>query len=648
MSGTIKVTFEPEGKAAYVLAGSLVLEAAARAGIIIDTPCGGRATCGKCRVVVRAGCSEPTETERRMFSAKELAAGLRLACQAKVLDDTSVTVPDASRFFEQKILTTGVGGTSHVRPAVIKRAVTVPEPTLEDQRADTDRVLAALEEVECTRVQGGASEKKKAEGPVSALSTHHSPPSTLHAPRFTLHLGAARQLPAVMRAVPHHLTVVLFDHEIIAFEPGDTASRCFGAAFDIGTTTVVGSLIDLTTGREVAIGARTNPQVAFGDDVIARISHAMAGGMGDLQGKIVECINDILDELTAKVLVPREAIYEVTTVGNTTMHHLLLGLDPQNVALVPFPAVVRQAVHLPAADVGIRIHPRGMLYTMPNIAGFVGGDTVGVILAADMLHREKITLAVDIGTNGEMVLGNKERLVSCSTAAGPAFEGARIRYGMRAADGAIEQIRFGGDVEISVIGNVPARGLCGTALIDAVAELLRVGIVEATGRMLGPDAAPASVPDALRRRILPGDHGPSFILAQASETSLGEPVVLTQRDIRQVQLAKGAIRAGIEVLKTELGVDDSGIDAVLLAGAFGNFIRRSNALRIGLLPPVEHQRIHFIGNGAVVGAKMVLACTDYRDEAELASLRTEYLELGSRMDFQEQFAEAMMFPEEDA
>jgi uncharacterized 2Fe-2S/4Fe-4S cluster protein (DUF4445 family) len=679
MSGTIKVTFEPEGKAAYVLAGSLVLEAAARAGIIIDTPCGGRATCGKCRIVARGGCSEPTETERRMFTAKELAAGLRLACQAKVLADTSVTVPDASRFFEQKILTTGVGGTSHVCPAVIKRAVRVPEPTLEDQRADTDRVLAALGDGDTPSSLPRAFHNSPREGtspgyPPAGLE----PAGGARAPRplegrgmprpylgvseYKLDLAAARQLPAAMRAVPHHLTVVLFDHEIIAFEAGDTTSRCFGAAFDIGTTTVVGSLLDLTTGREIAVGARTNPQVAFGDDVVARITHATAGGLADLQTKIIECLNDILEELTGKAGIPREAIYEVTTVGNTTMNHLLLGLDPQNVALVPFPAVIRQAVHLPAADLGIRIHPRGMLYTMPNIAGFVGGDTVGVILAADMLHREKITLAVDIGTNGEMVLGNRERLVSCSTAAGPAFEGARIRYGMRAADGAIEQIRFSDDVEISVIGNAPARGLCGTALIDAVAELLRAGIVEPTGRMLGPDKAPASVPDALRRRILPVEQasgllasgtlaphgGPSFILAHAAETSLGEPVVLTQRDIRQVQLAKGAIRAGIEVLKTELGVDDGGIDAVLLAGAFGNFIRRSNALRIGLLPPVEHQRIHFIGNGAVVGAKMVLACTDYRDEAELASLRTEYLELGSRMDFQSQFASAMMFPEEDA
>jgi uncharacterized 2Fe-2S/4Fe-4S cluster protein (DUF4445 family) len=272
---------------------------------------------------------------------------------------------------------------------------------------------------------------------------------------------------------------------------------------------------------------------------------------------------------------------------------------------------------------------------------------VGVILATELPSREKTTLAVDIGTNGEMVLGNRERLVACSTAAGPAFEGARIRYGMRAADGAIEQVVFGRGVQTSVIGNVAPRGLCGTALIDAIAELLRAGILEPSGRLLGPDAAPKRLPKALRRRIVPGDQGHDFVLAEAKETSLGEPILLTQRDIRQVQLAKGAIRAGIEVLKGELGVDDAQIDAILLAGAFGNFIRRRNALRIGLLPPVEHERIHFIGNGALVGAKMVLACAEYRQEAERISRQTEYLELGGLPDFQAQFVDAMMFPESE-
>jgi len=611
--GPIKVTFEPEGKAAFVLPGSLVLEAAARAGIIIDTPCGGRGTCGKCRVVVRDGCSAPTATERRLLRPKELAAGLRLACQAKLERETAVTVPDASRFFEQRILTTGVGRATHLRPAVVKRSAVVPEATLEDQRADADRALGAL----------------GAEG-------------------LRLDLAAARQLPAALRAEGGRLTAAIVGDDLIAFEPGDTRARCFGAAFDIGTTTVVGSLLDLTSGHEVALAARTNPQVSFGDDVVARITHASEDdGLGELQAKIVECINDILAEVTAKAGVPREAIYELTTVGNTTMGHLLLGLDPRHIAQMPFLAAVRQAIVVPAADLGIAIHPRGRLYAMPNIAGFVGGDTVGVILAADLLARTRPTLAVDIGTNGEMVLGTAKRLVACSTAAGPAFEGARIRFGMRAADGAIEQVRLGEDVETSVIGDAPARGLCGSALIDAIAELLRCGILEPSGRLRGPDELPRRLPKALRRRVVPGERGNDFILVHAPQTRLGQPILLTQGDVRQVQLAKGAIRAGIEVLKAELKVDDAGLDAILLAGAFGNFIRRRNALRIGLLPPVEHERIHFIGNAALAGAKMALACTDYRDQAEAVSRQVEYLELGGLPGFQAAFAEAMMFPDSD-
>ena len=235
--------------------------------------------------------------------------------------------------------------------------------------------------------------------------------------------------------------------------------------------------------------------------------------------------------------------------------------------------------------------------------------------------------------------------VACSTAAGPAFEGARIRFGMRAAEGAIEQVRFADDVDVSVIGNVPARGLCGTARIDAVAELLRAGILEPTGHMLAPADVPGDVPEAIRRRVVAGERGSDFILVHDAQTSIEGPILLTQGDIREVQLAKGAIRAGIELLKAQLGVDDEGVDAVLLAGGFGNFIRRRNAIRIGLLPPIEHERIHFVGNAAFIGAKMVLACTDYREQAETVSRQTRYLELGGMPEFQMQFAEAMMFPE---
>ncbi|MBL7223125.1 MAG: DUF4445 domain-containing protein [Candidatus Brocadiae bacterium] len=608
----MKVTFQPEGKAAHVLPGSLIIEAAARAGIIIETPCGGRGTCGKCRVIVQDGCSETTDTERGRLTADELAEGVRLACQAKVMADTSVTVPEASRFFEQRILASGEGGTSRLCPAVAKRAVELAEPTLEDPAADSDRLLASLDD-----------------------------------DAIELDIGAVRQLGSAARGDGGQVTAVLHGHDLIAVEPGDTTAQCFGLAVDVGTTTVVGSLLDLATGHELGVASRTNPQVAHGDDVIARISHAGdAEGLAQLQGKITECLNDIIGELTATAGVSPDAIYQAVIAGNTTMNHLFLGIDPSHVALMPYPAVLRRGGVFAAVDLGVGIHPRGRVITLPNIAGFVGGDTVGVVLATRLLERDKPTLAVDIGTNGEMVLGTRHRMVCCSTAAGPAFEGARIRYGMRAAEGAIEQVRLGDDVEVSVIENVPPRGLCGSALISLVAALLQRGILESTGRLVPPDALPADLPEALRRRVVEHGGAWAFAVATEEESALDEAILLTQRDVRELQLAKGAIRAGIEILVHEFGIESGDIDCVLLAGGFGNFIRRGAALRIGLLPLIEHERIRFVGNAAIVGAKMALACNDYMHQAEEISRRTEYIELGALPEFQMRFADAMMFPEE--
>ena len=610
MAESIRVVFEPEGKAAYVLPGSVVLEAAARAGIVIETPCGGRGTCGKCRVVCRDGCSEPTEVERRFLSPEELSEGHRLACQTRLLAETTITVPQSSRFAEQRVLTTGEGKPRELAPAVWKRAIRPDTADLDNPQADADRVRAALDH----------------DGPLS------------------LELGAARELPTLMKSGDGTLTAVVRERQIIAFEPGDTTARLHGVAFDVGTTTVVGSLLDLRTGHELAVAARTNPQVAFGDDVVSRISHAAEGALGELQALVVGCLNDILRELQERSGVPRGEIYEATIVGNTTMSHLLLGLDPEQIARIPFAPVVREGLTLPAAELGLGVHERGRVHVLPNIAGFIGSDTVGVILAAGLRHRREPTLAVDIGTNGEMIMALDGRLVACSTAAGPAFEGARIRHGMRAAPGAIEQVRLGEDVAVSVVGNVPPRGICGSALIDAVAELLRAGILEPSGRLLPPEDLPADLPEALRSRVVPGEQGLEFVLVRQGESGLDEPIVLTQRDIRQVQLAKGAIRAGIEILKKRLGLGDEDLSAILLAGGFGNFIRRSNAVRIGLLPPVEHSRIRFIGNGALAGAKMALASLEDRRLAEAVSRQVEYVELGSLVEFAAEFAEAMLFP----
>lgn len=610
MAEGVRVVFEPEGRAAYVLPGSVVLEAAARAGIIIETPCGGRGTCGKCRVVVREGCSEPTEIERRFLGPAELSAGQRLACQTRLLAQTTVVVPEASRFFEQRALTAAEGGPRELAPAVWKKALRLDPAMLDEPLADADRVRAAL-----------GSERP-----------------------LRLDLGAARELTHTLKADGEVLTAVGHDRDIIAFEPGDTTGRLHGVAFDVGTTTVVGSLLDLRSGRELAVAAQTNPQVAFGDDVVSRITHAASGGLGELREAIVACLNGLLRELEERSAVPRRQLYEATVVGNTTMSHLLLGLDPENIARIPFTPVVREGLTVGAAELGLEVHERGRVRVLPNIAGFIGSDTVAMVLAAGLPQCREPTLAVDIGTNGEMVMALDGRLVACSAAAGPAFEGARIRFGMRAARGAIEQVRLGEDVAVSIVGNAPPRGLCGSALIDAVADLLRAGIIEPSGRLLPPEKLPPGVPEALRRRVVPGERGQAFVLVPEERSALDEAIVLTQADIRQVQLAKGAIRAGVEILKKTLGLADRDLGAILLAGGFGNFIRRSNALRIGLLPPVEHERIRFVGNAALAGAKMALASVQDRRAAEEVSRRVEYLELGRLADFAAEFAEAMLFP----
>ena len=615
MPPTVRVQFQPDGKSVFVLEGTTLIEAAGKAGIILETPCGGKGACGKCCVQVVQGQVAPSDACRERLSDAQISDGYRLACQTHAQEDLVIYVPTETRFFEQKILVEGAERETALEPNIQKRFIQLDEPTLEDERSDLDRIKDALD------------------GEMPGL----------HAD-----LEIIRQLPNTIREADLKVTVVMEGSDIIAVEKGDTTSCNYGVAFDVGTTTLVGMLIDLNTGKQLAAASRTNPQVVFGDDVISRITYAMdkPEGLHELNEQVVAGMNEIIAEMVSSTGVDRGCIYEVSMVGNTTMNHILLKINPEHLGRSPFVAAVREGVEVKARSLGIHVHPDGNLYTMPNIAGFVGGDTVGVILATDLMAGDSVRLAIDIGTNGEIALGSKDRLLASSTAAGPAFEGARIQHGMRAADGAIDKVVMGDDVLVSVIGNASARGLCGTGLIDAVAELLRVGIVDAMGRMLPQDELPSGLPDALRERVVAGEPGTDFVLVHAEATQNRQPLLLTQRDVREVQLAKGAIFAGISVLKGVLGVSDDDISEVLLAGAFGNFIRRSMAKRIGLLPNVPVERIRFVGNAAGVGSKMALIARDCRQAAERISRETEYIELGGRADFQQEFMMAMLFPED--
>jgi len=608
-----RVTFEPSGRSVFVLPGTKILEAAGRAGIALDTPCGGQGTCGKCRARVSRPSGAPAApAPSRALGAQDIAAGWRLGCATRIDSDMFVEIPEESRFEHRpQILTGDSGHATAPDPVVSKRHFSLPEPSLDDQRSDLARLR-------------------------SALGEDVSVPGEI--------LG---ELPGFLRRNNWRGTAVLTDHTLMGLEPGDTTRSLHAVAFDLGTTTVVGTLLDLLSGREIAVASGINGQTAFGDDVISRIMRIRERGaaLAELQQAAAMTLNRLIDELVHESGRSRSDIYEITVAGNSTMQQILCGLDPSSLGEVPFVQVFDSPLDLPAASIGLGVHPGARVFVFPQIGGFVGGDTVAGMLASALDRWDAPVLFIDIGTNGEIVLACDGKLLAASTAAGPAFEGARIRQGMRATAGAIEKVVFADDVAVNVIGNVKPVGLCGTALIDAAAELLRAGILDATGRILPPDEAPSAVPPALRRRLVTQDGETHFMLVPGSESAGGEPIMLWQRDVRELQLASGAIRAGTNILLKRAGIDAGRLGAVLLAGAFGNFIRRNNAQRIGMLPEVQCQSVRFIGNAASLGAKLALVSQAKRAYALDLARRAEHVDLSRDTDFQAEFASAMMFPD---
>lgn len=608
----VRVAFQPYGREAVTLAGSSLLETAACVGLTIETPCGGGGRCGKCRVQITAGAPPPGAVDTEVLSPRELSEGWRLACQTHLKAPATVYVPESSLFGSrhQILIAMETPEIGELRPAVRKEYVTLEAPTIESDEPDLLRLEARLGHVKTDA-------------------------------------SMLRELPGKLRNAGFKGTAVLTDHHLIDFEPGDTTGLRYGVAFDVGTTTLVGVLVNLTTGREAAVASRMNPQVRYGDDVLSRIRRVMErpGGLTDLRDAVAAEIASMVSELCEHADVTADHIYEATFSGNTTMEHLLCGLDPSALGQVPFTSVFARGLLLSAADLGIPIHPRGLVYVFPIIGGFVGGDTVAGMLAARIDAQDGPTLMVDIGTNGEIVLAHDSQLWAASTAAGPAFEGARISCGMRATAGAIEKIVIDGDVRCSVIGDAPPVGLCGSALIDAVAEMLRHGIVSPQGRLRDAAELPPNTSEPLRRRLCRDRQGePAFLLAEGAT-----PVTLTQRDIRELQLASGAIRAGINILLKNARLHACDLARIRVAGAFGSFIRRSNAQRIGLLPSeVDRDRIQHVGNASLSGARWALLSTGARARAEELARRTRHVDLSRDPDFDLEFAMAMIFPDEQA
>lgn len=609
----MKVRFEPSGIATDVDAGQTLLEAANAAGVEMESVCGGRGTCAKCRVIVSGDVSALTDLEAKGLTEAELRAGYRLACQAVVESDVKVVVPEESRISRVSILSEGVQRTLQLKPWVQRHILQIPEATLEDQICDLDNVARIW----------------KTRSDVELKPT----------------LRALRQLPFALREQEGQIALIQVDDRVVRIEAGQGPTRLLGIAFDIGTTTVVGYLTDLETGEQLAVSSLLNPQIRYGDDVVSRIGFASQeeNGLAILQREITQALNKIIVETTAAAAVSTQDILAMTAVGNTTMHHLLLGINPEALARSPYVPVVTAAQCLTAAELGIAIYPDAHIWTLPNIAGWVGADTVGVILSTGVYEDEEIALAIDIGTNGEMAMGSKRRLITCSTAAGPAFEGAHLSCGMRAADGAIDEVRINNDVDWHTIGGSAPRGICGSGLVDMVAEMLRVGIIDSTGMMQDGSDLCQDNHRKLGERIVQEGRQRLFLLVDAAEGAAGRAIRVTQRDVRELQLAKGAIRAGIEILMKELGIGPHEVKRVYLAGAFGNYIRPESALGIGLIPRFPNAEVIPVGNAAGSGAKMALLSSKARDEASDIMTHVEYLELSGRPDFQYEFSEAMIF-----
>jgi uncharacterized 2Fe-2S/4Fe-4S cluster protein (DUF4445 family) len=596
--------------------GVTLFDAASWNGIAIDSTCGGHGTCKKCRIRFKADPPVPTSLDLRAYTAAEIKDGWRLACRTPATTDADIEVPPLVT--RPKAAIVGVGRQVILRPAVRKRYLELAEPSLADQVTDLERVLAEL-----TDLGTGAD------------------------------LAVLRNLGGTLRASDFKVTAVVADETLIAVEPGDTTGRAFGLAFDLGTTTVVATLLDLTTGTPVAVESMLNKQQPFGADVIARISATMLDPAA--RDKLRQLAQETLAELATAACqaggVLPEEVYEVALAGNATMVHLVLGIDPEPLGVAPFIMSARLLPEVRAHDLGVPAHPQARAVVFPAFGAYVGGDITAGLLASGMDRDPRVRLFIDIGTNCEIVLGGRDWLLATAAPAGPAFEGASIRCGMRAADGAIEAVEITGDGELklTVIGDTDPTGLCGSGLVDAVAALAEAGLIDSSGRFTAgspmerfPDQEEArGQAQRLADRLTTIGKERVFVLHWSADRDPATSVYLSQRDVRELQFGKAAIATGWRILLEEAGLAIEDVKQVLLAGSYGSYLNARSAIRIGLVPDVGTRRIIAAGNVAGEGAKMALL--SLRDRAAALSLLEEvtYVELSDRQDFNDRFIDQL-------
>ncbi len=628
------VVFQPSGLRGEVNEDATLLDAAQRLGVGLESLCGGKGACGKCKVRVEEGyfaeygigssvgaVETREEPGRKFLSTRQFREGYRLACQTHLHGDVVVFVPEESRKGAQVVRKEATAREITVNPAVKGYYIEMKPASLHDPTGDFERVQAALE-----RKYG-----------ISNLAIDY---------RVLLHM------PDAIRDGRWKVTVTVWHgREIIGMRPG-RVKGIYGLAVDVGTTTVAAYLCDMATGEVIATESMMNPQVAYGEDVMSRIGFAAKGGKGlkQLNRAVIRGLNEIAAKASARAGIRRSHIVDMVVVGNTCMHHLFLNINPRYLGKPPFPPAAHHSQDIKARDLGLHVAPGAYVHVLPIEAGFVGADNVAVLIAEEPYNQDAAELIIDIGTNGELILGNRRRLYSTSCATGPAFEGAEISHGMRAAPGAVERVKIDPktlEVGFKVIGNekwntedgnIGALGICGSGIFDVAAQMFLAGVIDKGGRF---------VSGLKTNRSRKNQNGHEFVIAWARETAIDQDIVVCQKDIRAVQLAKGAMYAGARILMNRMGVDE--VDRIILAGAFGSYIDKMSAAVIGLFPDCDPDKVVAVGNAAGDGARMALLDTDKRTEADIRALQVEYVELTLDPQFNQIFMQSLLFPHgEDA
>ena len=638
-----RVIFQPSGRRGEVPDGTDLLDAARNLGVDIESICGGKGTCGKCKVRVEEGFFEKDSMDSRMEHLSPLTdverkflkpsdgPGMRLACAAHAHGDVKIFVPEKSRAGKQVVRKAARELNIAIDPAVKTYFVELPKPSLHEP------ITGDLEKLR------------------RALSENYG----LDGKNLSMDFLVLKDLQDTVRKGNWGVTVSIWKgREIIKIAPGFVEAS-YGLAVDVGTTTVVGYLTDLATGKVLATESMMNPQVPYGEDVMSRITYAMTNpdGVRRMQGAIVEGLNEIISNIVSNArnsgLLPGgdadtggDAIVDMTIVFNTAMHHIFLGFNPEHIGRSPFIPAIQHGLDIKARDLGIKINPGSYIYVLPIEAGFVGADNVGVLIAMEPYNMDEKVLIIDIGTNGELLLGNRERVCSTSCATGPAFEGAQIKMGMRAAPGAIEKVKIDPATKeplYKVIGKeqwhtdlekVDAKGICGSGIIDAIAWMYKAGIIDKSGRFDMTAETPRTRKDH--------EGKPEYVLAWARETSIGADITITQADVRALQLAKGALYAGAKLMMRKMGIEK--LDKVLLAGAFGSYIDKESAMTLGMFPDCEIENVYAVGNAAGDGARMALVSNTKRQEAEERARWVEFVEIAIEPAFEKEFMQAMHLP----